>query len=1287
MTQQTPAFTPSRSPLTPHLDFIKEQIPTWVIKAPAQVREDFRNSLIKSNQARHDLKDLLGTIQSPQEFARALLHGKIRTWFFGLVTNEDAILSREWKNHHLLGLIKNHARTTRQTLLEAALQNFEASEAETGGMEIGTVIFNQTDSGEVPSTVCAPLFARFCRELDIGGQYSKHISHVLEPASADRVRGIFRDQAQHAFGVALHGASMRQEITPCQYSQLKTLQETGHNLKITCNHLTLDEVVLPNVLVITTTGINNPLLLYTPEDPSAVLRQYGSLDELKAQLAVRLLKADYLAFFKHLVPLQHQGTVLDVLPPRLRHSEFPIAQKRLPAKLQAAVSLTRIEGDPFTAIARQRIAQIKNDARIVAVPTAEVDLISRQKRLQSWIDLGKSALFFAASFIPVVGQVLLVVTAAQVIHTVYEGFAAWSRGDSDEALNDLLDLVDTAALAVATAGAIRTVGFGARLVKVKVRNKGWRLWNADLKPYRHPEALPDHLVADKQGVYTHEQRHYLKLDDHPHAIQRTPDAQQWELYHPTEPDAYRPALRSNGVGGWRQAHETPHDWDELKLIKRLGPDAANITQPKIEPILLLSGLDKTSLREIHQDMQRPPPLLSDTVRDFNLDQELADFNLERAEGSSVTPYSPQIQFHLLTSLPEWPANHVLKIVGEQQQVVMSHGTGTVEIKISEARFRKGELLHAVDEQMPQVEFNKLLPRFYVDYLTRIENLAARLADDVPRKKQRLFDLLNEPDDTAVTSTEKSTLPTLQMEAKAYSDAAQAARLQAGIFLDTRRGPESVPLVLYTLEQTPGWPKSRKISVHDASPSGPLLGSIGGADSSASHTLVREGELYAAPPGAPTDLPGAIERTLTESERSTLFSQSDVTSLDAALHKTGASLMARPAPAYRGGMLSRPAATEPGLPLDPSFAQKSPPTELTSRKDGIYHSRPASDGSYRYYIQDQQTYYEVKADALGWWLVDARNRFRAYKPYVRQKTGGGWEIDQAIGALHGGGESPTPSLEGMESSDEFESIPSSSDYGSAEENGVRPVYTQQELNSMRAERGYQHSSNYLRIYDRANNGRYPLRNLTGQPMRIRHIQAQGKSLTSNSVFPSTLIRPYIQWEGYENVARLYEDKLEVTSFTAAHQKFAQESALIGQATVITRKPLGKGEALGVYGGEILPLYVAQIRQDPYLMAIKDVRTTSPYAVNTQPILSGDNVLSRINTIFEYEAGHPVRQATAGYNVEAARFRVNTQVGDAPQEQMILTAMFASEDIPAGAELRWNYQYNEATIRQLFPLPAE
>lgn len=167
--------------------------------------------------------------------------------------------------------------------------------------------------------------------------------------------------------------------------------------------------------------------------------------------------------------------------------------------------------------------------------------------------------------------------------------------------------------------------------------------------------------------------------------------------------------------------------------------------------------------------------------------------------------------------------------------------------------------------------------------------------------------------------------------------------------------------------------------------------------------------------------------------------------------------------------------------------------------------------------------------------------------------------------------------------------------------------------------------------------------------------------------------------------MYEDNLEVIPFTAAHQKFAQEASLIGEATVISRRPIKKGDALGVYGGELLPLCIAQARQDPYLMPIKSVRPATPHALNMQLVLSGDNALSRINTIFEYDAGVPIRQASAGYNVEAAQFAILAQVEENPQEPLILTGFFASEDIPAGTELRWNYQYEEPTIRRLFPRP--
>lgn len=1327
MPLQPPAIGAAASPLTPHLDFIKPQLPSWLMQAPAQLRASFRRSLIYSNQARHDLKALLDEVQSPEAFARQLLRENIQTWFFSLIEDENAILSREWKNSHLLGLIKNHARTTRQTLLEAALQNFEASEAKVGGIETGTVIFNVTDSGDVRTNVSAVSFARLCRDLDIGGLYFKHLQTILEPAagassgrSAYRVQDIFTSQVQHAFGVALHIAYMKQQLTAEQYLQLSNLQGTGTHRQITFSHLTLDGVVLPSVLVIQASRIGIPFMLYTPEDPSTPLRQEKSLDELKKHLAERLLTPAYQTFFKPLVPLQHQGNLLNARPSYVGKHELVRNGPLYPASLDATVSLTAITSNLFTAVARQRIKQIKHDARIVAVPTADVDMMSRQKRLQSWIDLGKSVLYFAASFVPVVGEVLLVVTAAQVLYTVYEGFAAWSRGDSDEALNDLLDLVDTAAMAVATAGATRAVGFGARLVKVKVRNKGWRLWSADLKPYRHPDALPEHLLADRQGLYKQGQQHYVKLDDHAHAVKRAPEGEQWELVHPTDSAAYRPSLLSNGVGGWRQTHEAPAQWDDLKLIKRLGPDAANITQPEVEPILLLSGLDKSDLRDLHQSMERPPPLLRDTLNHFNLEQEINAFDLERADGSSVSPYSPLIQFHLLVELPEWPADHVLTIVDGQQQGVMSHGAGKVEIKIDEARFRKGELLHALEQHMPQAEFNKLLINWYPDYFTKVESIASRLTERALEQKQRLLERLTTPDEKSLTATQTrirallpqlskshleelqatltpeqqlslqqtNSLPPLELwEAQQYEAAIQANRAQAGIFLDSMSSRQSVQPTLYNLERVPGWPGSR-IDVYDASREGELLGRIGPEHADVQHTLIRQGERYSPLDSegklgeSCNDLPSVLEQTLSTSERTTLLDQSGAGSIKEAIRQTSLSSMSTD-PAIRANAYKSPIANTPAEPLDTQFAVTAPPAGLTAGEHGIYQVPAQSTSRYRQFILDNQKYYAIKQDPMGWRLVDARSPYRFYQPYLRKKAAGGWEIDPGKGRLLGG-QPPEAEIENMESSDEWVSASSTSQYDSAEEGTVNARFTRQEWNIMRNERNYQHSQNYLRVYDRANNGRYPLRDMQGRPMRIRQIQSHSTSLSSSTVYKSALIRPYIEWEGFQNIAQLYEDNLEVTPFTAAHQKFPQEAALIGQATVIARKMIKKGAPLGVYGGEAVPLHVALARKDPYLMPFRPVRPTTPFAVNTQPVLSGDNVLSRINTIFEYDAaGIPIKQAAAGYNTEAVQFRVTTQVGETTPEKAILTAVFASEDIAPGSELRWNYQYSESTIRRLFP----
>ena len=219
------------------------------------------------------------------------------------------------------------------------------------------------------------------------------------------------------------------------------------------------------------------------------------------------------------------------------------------------------------------------------------------------------------------------------------------------------------------------------------------------------------------------------------------------------------------------------------------------------------------------------------------------------------------------------------------------------------------------------------------------------------------------------------------------------------------------------------------------------------------------------------------------------------------------------------------------------------------------------------------------------------------------------------------------------------------------------------------------------------------------MRIKRIQAFSETTASGVRYNKDVVLPYFQWQGYEKVASLYDEKIEVVTFTAEHQLFPEESSLIGQNAVITKRTIKKGEILGIYGGELIPKMMAAIWQDPYLIDIeahyppKASDALQPTLISTGVLLSGDNVLSRINTIFEYEAGKPIKQASTGYNTEVANFDVDV-IDNNPEQPALkrlqLTTVFATQDISAGTELRWNYGYDEEMIKELFseaPLDAQ
>jgi len=265
-----------------------------------------------------------------------------------------------------------------------------------------------------------------------------------------------------------------------------------------------------------------------------------------------------------------------------------------------------------------------------------------------------------------------------------------------------------------------------------------------------------------------------------------------------------------------------------------------------------------------------------------------------------------------------------------------------------------------------------------------------------------------------------------------------------------------------------------------------------------------------------------------------------------------------------------------------------------------------------------------------------------------------------------------------SDDEFESA--------SESMSVSP-YTTEELRFMRQEAHFLTLENELGTYNRASNGKYPLRDFQGKPIRIKRLETQVK-IESGETYSSAQIKPYIKFEGYENVGALYEEKLQWRTFTADDVKVPGEKVLIGQSMVVANRRIVKGEVVGVYGGVVVPHGFSVGTESTFGMIVGYKFVPDAGSFRTEPIyLVGDNILSRINTHFEYDASDkPVRQAPAGYNVESIAFKVEAEHATSRpggRSEYLLSAVFATEDIPAGVELRVDYRYSEAAIKTKFP----
>lgn len=207
------------------------------------------------------------------------------------------------------------------------------------------------------------------------------------------------------------------------------------------------------------------------------------------------------------------------------------------------------------------------------------------------------------------------------------------------------------------------------------------------------------------------------------------------------------------------------------------------------------------------------------------------------------------------------------------------------------------------------------------------------------------------------------------------------------------------------------------------------------------------------------------------------------------------------------------------------------------------------------------------------------------------------------------------------------------------------------------------------YHPENNGKYPIRDEAGNPVRIIQIAPMSED-TELTTIP---VKPFINSQTTEAArAALYNDYLLCRPFSVRDQRHTNEACLVGQNTVVAKQMIRTGQCLGVYGGQINSF--ANIQDRTYVLSVSS---------DNQIAIDGDNVLSKINTLLKYSAaGIAYDQADTGYNVEFRAFKVKLATPIAGKQDILLPIVVASTDIQPGEELRINYHYTTRFVASIF-----
>ncbi|WP_460131817.1 dermonecrotic toxin domain-containing protein [Pseudomonas sp. S1_E04] len=567
------------------------------------------------------------------------------------------------------------------------------------------------------------------------------------------------------------------------------------------------------------------------------------------------------------------------------------------------------------------LARVFDDARTLAISTADTDAASRSRRLAHYLNtgtfVGGVVLTALSMAIPPLGAVMAVATAGQLLYEVLEGAVELGEGDREAGLSHIMDVVENLAMLVVGGVAFHfTVSPLIESMKqVQLPNGKTRLWKPDLKPYARDIPLAPGSAPNSEGLHLHDGQTVLPLEGKHFVVSEDLLPDTYRIQHPSRADAYQPQLRHNGRGAWLHEAEQPRAWQGATLMRRLGAAMDGFSDSQLEQIRTACGVSEDTLRRVHADSRATPALLLDTARQFRAYADAVSVSEQIAAGElSDGLYSYAAA--MMTELAGWPASKGIEVyeAAVPTRAVARYGSASASgqdlIRISRSDLMHGQLSARVVENLDRTQRETLLGKQLVtDSARQIETLTARLAMYAKEQRTRLFSSLyteQQPQKNLpiqILQRDFKGVPTLmagELVAGASADelafiaakkrlplrlAEQARRAQAqtrlvrayeGLYLEALDNPDTEALALHSLENLPGWHDDLRLEVRDGSFHGALRASFGELTASSRKVVVRVADgLYEAFDEQGNGLHGAnglydaLQHALTDAHRTAI----------------------------------------------------------------------------------------------------------------------------------------------------------------------------------------------------------------------------------------------------------------------------------------------------------------------------------------------------------------------------------------------------------------------------------